>query len=176
VATRGTGMGRARFRCKMPPERTDQAVREQVQHLKSVCNTRSVVLARSVVGQARSFQSTHPVRGGDAHGHDDVGGHNGWVFGKNVRLARCAPPPPRNRRLQHSRPGARMGRCPCGVCLAPSVRQPLHLTLVRYLSVQPDEKHEREAWEIPYMIAAVGTTAILVIGLTYKPKTSIKVC
>lgn len=62
------------------------------------------------------------------------------------------------------------------VCLAPSVRQPLHLTSVRYLSVQPDEKHEREAWEIPYMIAAVGTTAILVIGLTYKPKTSIKVC
>lgn len=44
------------------------------------------------------------------------------------------------------------------------------------LCVQPDEKHEREAWEIPYMIAAVGTTAILVIGLTYKPKTSIKVC
>ena len=48
--------------------------------------------------------------------------------------------------------------------------------MMRHLSVQPDEKHEREAWEIPYMIAAVGTTAILVIGLTYKPKTSIKVC
>jgi hypothetical protein len=40
---------------------------------------------------------------------------------------------------------------------------------------QPDAKHEREAWEVPYYVGGVSTLAILAIGLTYKPKTSIKV-
>ena len=56
---------------------------------------------------------------------------------------------------------------------SPAVWPQLCLTLCL---VQPDAKHEREAWEIPYMVAGVGTIAILAIGLTYKPKTSIKVC
>ncbi|KAJ1471628.1 hypothetical protein T484DRAFT_1977291 [Baffinella frigidus] len=39
----------------------------------------------------------------------------------------------------------------------------------------PSKSHEREAWEIPYYIASVLTVTILFFGLTYKPKTSIKV-
>jgi len=82
----------------------------------------SVAFSRaSFPGQARSFQSTPTTRGG-TDSHDDVGGHNGWLFGKN-----------------------------------------------------PDVKHEREAWEIPYMVAAGSSILILGVGLTYKPKTSIKV-
>lgn len=42
--------------------------------------------------------------------------------------------------------------------------------------LQPDVKAEREAWEIPYYIAGASSLLILCVGLTYKPKTSIKVC
>jgi hypothetical protein len=55
----------------------------------------------SAVGQVRSFQTTPTLRGSAAD-HDDVGGHNGWLFGKNVsrplpsrslRLCLCLSPP-----------------------------------------------------------------------------------
>jgi len=42
----------------------------------------------SFAGQARSFQSTPTTRGG-TDPHDDVGGHNGWLFGKNVSFCVC---------------------------------------------------------------------------------------
>ena len=46
----------------------------------------------SYVGQVRTFQSTPKTSGAVDHHdhhdhHDDVGGHNGWLFGKNV----CTP-------------------------------------------------------------------------------------
>jgi len=47
----------------------------------------------SYVGQVRSFQSTPKTSGAVDHHdhhdhHDDVGGHNGWLFGKNVCIPR----------------------------------------------------------------------------------------
>ena len=49
----------------------------------------------------------------------------------------------------------------------------IHLTIL--LPFQPAEKRESEGWELMYGVGAVATLAILSIGLTYKPKNSIKV-
>ena len=40
---------------------------------------------------------------------------------------------------------------------------------------QPTIKHEREGWEIPYFIGAFLSVTMLTVGLTSRPKTSIKV-
>jgi hypothetical protein len=47
---------------------------------------------------------------------------------------------------------------------------------MRCLSLlQPAEKRKSEGWEVIYSVGAVATLVILSVGLTYKPKNSIKV-
>jgi hypothetical protein len=146
-----------------------------------------VCACHSVAGQARCFQSTPMMRGGAADHHDDVGGHNGWLFGKNVSLTlpvtrACA----HTRSLSLSPFVASFVIAPCSPSL--TVRSLMHAPPQKTFSrppscsaadalalYQPDETSKREKWEIPYYIAAASSLIILGVGLTYKPKTSIKV-